>query len=455
MDHLDDSTGNPLNDLKNRFPLLNQVAAQEPVFWANPHWIPFNTAKDQAVFTINQVEAARSRWHRFRPYLASAFPEIGFPEIGDRKGHIDSPLVEISRMKGVLERYFSRDIQGRILFKCDNLLPVSGSIKARGGIYEVLKHAEDLAQEAGLIQPSDDYSILSGPQAKQLFKTHTIAVGSTGNLGLSIGIMGAALGFKVVVHMSKEAKQWKKDLLRTKGVRVVEYASDYSMAVREGRLQALKDKQTYFIDDEQSIDLFMGYAAAGYDIADQLNAMQITIDKDHPLFVYLPCGVGGGPGGITYGLKQIFGDHVHCFFAEPTASPCMLLGLMTQWHDRICVRDLGLDNQTCADGLAVGRPSGLVGKNLNTMISGVFTVDDAMLYQLLTLVNDHAGLKLEPSAAAGAAGPAWLARPEAQKYLDHHSVSSTMDRAVHIIWATGGSMVPDDEFEVYTLKGKQ
>lgn len=117
----------------------------------------------------------------------------------------------------------------------------------------------------------------------------------------------------------------------------------------------------------------------------------------------MPCGVGGAPGGITFGLKHVFGRHVHCFFAEPTQSPAVLLGLVTGKLDQVSVQDFGLDNRTEADGLAVGRASRFATKVSRYLVNGLYTIPDDDLFKLLTMLADCEGIKVEPSATTGLA----------------------------------------------------
>lgn len=427
---------NELNKWKEQLPLIEKVMCKDEVLWLNPLLESVTTGISKTGITETQVQEASDRLERFASYIKCVFPETILSE-----GIIESPLTAIPKMKEALEKEFSIQIPGNVLLKQDNILPISGSIKARGGIYEILKHAENLALENGLISIEDDYVKFTGPEFKNLFSKHKIAVGSTGNLGLSIGIMSAKLGFNVTVHMSADAKQWKKEMLREKGVTVIEYAEDYSKAVEEGRRQADEDPTCHFVDDENSIDLFLGYAVAGERLAAQLRNQEIIVDEKNPLFVYLPCGVGGGPGGVAFGLKLAFGDHVHCFFAEPTHSPCMMLGMMTGLHDRISVQDFGLDNKTAADGLAVGTASGFVGKTMEPLLSGCYTLSDQTMFHLLRLLADTEGIRLEPSALAGMTGPI--------NVIQKSITGAEFATATHIVWGTGGGMVPEPEMNLY------
>ena len=430
-----------IQKLHGQYPLLQPVMEKEEVLWVNP--LLENTQDGLAKMTVSEedVADAAARLERFAPYIAHVFPETE-----KAQGMIESPITEISKMKKVLENKYQLEIPGQLLLKEDNALPISGSIKARGGIYEVLKHAETLAIQHGLLTVEDSYEKLADENIKTFFSNYKIAVGSTGNLGLSIGIMSAKLGFQVTVHMSADAKQWKKDMLREKGVTVIEYEDDYSKAVEEGRRQAEADPACHFIDDENSLDLFFGYAVAGERVAAQLKAQQIVVDEKNPLFVYLPCGVGGGPGGVAYGLKLAFGDHVHCFFAEPTHSPCMLLGMMTGLHDEVSVHDFGLDNVTAADGLAVGTASGFVGKTMEPLLTGCYTIQDETMFELLKELTDVENIRLEPSALAGMTGPIHAIR-EGLK-------DASATTATHLVWATGGNMVPKEEMDAYYNTGK-
>ncbi|MCF8008749.1 MAG: D-serine ammonia-lyase [Halanaerobiales bacterium] len=441
---------NTEKDLKkwfNKYPLLEEIVKTQEVFWFNNNYNEIDKCSNFNLTKKDIIEAEK-RLIRFSDFLKEAFEEtIKF------KGIIESEVNQIKNLKPDLEQIFKINIKGNLYIKRDDSLPISGSIKARGGIYEVLKYAEDVALKEGLIKKDEDYSQFNNKEFKDLFSKYSLAVGSTGNLGLSIGIIGSKLGFKTSVHMAKEAKRWKKELLRKKGVNVIEYAADYSEAVKKGRKKSKDSPKSYFIDDERSIDLFLGYAVAALRLKKQLENKKIKVDFKNPLFVYLPCGVGGGPGGICFGLKKIFGPNVHCFFAEPTHSPSMLLGLLTGEHDQVSVYDFGIDNQTEADGLAVGRPSKFVGKLMKNKLSGIYTVSDSVLIKLLKLIYNKNSIKLEPSALAGVYGPVRLMKDKEKNKFYKKIKLDIPTKINHLIWATGGSMIPDKVFKEY-LKNK-
>lgn len=423
--------------------LIDRIRNAEEVCWKNPKKTSFEIGMENCPLSMADVEDSAARLDRFASYF-----RVAFPETQKTYGIIESPLKEIPNMKAVLEKEYNTDIGGNLWIKLDSHLAISGSIKARGGIYEVLKTAEDIAFSKGLLTVNDDYAKLANEEFRKLFSQYSIAVGSTGNLGLSIGIMSAKLGFKVFVHMSADARQWKKDMLRSKGVTVVEYESDYSEAVKQGRKLAENDPFCHFIDDENSKTLFLGYSVAALRLKEQFKAEGIVVDKEHPLNVYLPCGVGGGPGGVAFGLKQIFGDNVNCFFAEPTNAACMILGMSTGKHNEISVQDIGMTGKTVADGLAVGRASGFVGRVMEPFMSGCYTLSDERMYKLLAHLADSEGIFLEPSALAGMYGP--VLTEKAEEFADF----KLKNNATHLVWATGGSMVPKVEMEKYYNEGK-
>ena len=430
--------------MKLRNETVEKIVGKKEFVWINPNEIDYSEYEKELPISDEELKDAEERLKRFAPFIKKVFPETA-----ETNGIIESPLELIFNMQKELEEKYQVNIPGKLYLKMDSHLPVAGSIKARGGVYEVLKHAEELAMEAGMLSLTDDYSILANEKFKKFFSGFKVQVGSTGNLGLSIGITSATLGFEVIVHMSADAKQWKKDMLRSKGVTVIEYADDYGKAVEEGRKNSDADPKSYFVDDEKSMNLFLGYTVAASRIKKQFDEKGIVIDKKHPLLVYIPCGVGGAPGGVAYGLKRIFRENVYIFFVEPTLAPCMVLGMATELYENICVRDIGIYGLTHADGLAVGRASGLVSHLMDPILSGIFTLEDYKLYDYLRSLDHSEAKRIEPSSCAAFEGPVTLMKYEASKKYIEKRIGKNIENAYHICWATGGRMVPQVDMEKF------
>ncbi|RJX32785.1 MAG: D-serine ammonia-lyase [Oxalobacter sp.] len=403
------------------FPFLPEAILRgEPTLWCNPAWRPSSQTLPLTKRSQTLMTATALRWQRFAGLLSRCFPESVRAD-----GRIDSPLLE------------QQDESGETLWvKADHALPVTACIKARGGVYEVLCHAERLAMKVGLLELNEDYVVLADIAARQYFARHRILVGSTGNLGYSVGVIARALGFEVEVHMSRDAQEWKKQRLRGLGAQVVEHHGDFIQAVASAREIASQEARSYFIDDEDSTLLFFGYATAARDLQSQLKAAGVLPTLEKPLRVYLPCGVGGSPGGVALGLRCLYGDAVQCVFVEPVASPCFLLRLASG-DDNLTVYDIGLNNQTVADGLAVPRAASTVARIVQPIVDAIITVDDASLLAEVRRQWHAYGQRLEPSAAAG-----FVAHRMAKtRWLDVGEKD-----VIPVVWTTGGNGLPDDVF---------
>lgn len=371
--------------------------------------------------SAEQLAEASAFWRHCQPLLSALF----------NVSHFASPLLPIEHYR---RWHVPHVAKGRLWLKADHLLPITGSVKARGAIYELFQYAQQLAT-ASSIEASENLQGLLSPEAKSLFSAHEIIVGSTGNLGLAVGKIARALGFAVSVHMSVDAKQWKKKLLRELGARVIEHQGDYSQAVSEARELSEAKANAYFVDDESSQRLMLGYAMAGFELQQQLTELGM-LDSDLQVKVLLPCGVGGAPVGISLGLNAAMGMQVWPFLVEPVDAPCYGLALAT--GEILPVQSIGLSGQTAADGLAVGQSSPLALSVGASIVYGTGTVTDQAMLDAVRKLYQTEQLKIEPSAAAGLAALEW-------------PVAAVADNELYIVWSTGGGLLPEVEFSHYLV----
>lgn len=406
--------------------VIAKLKSDKEFLWINPN---FYKRAIYGEVSSKEINEANNLLLKFAPFLKSVFKELESTD-----GIIESPLMTLNKF-GIKNLYL----------KEDNLLPIAGSVKARGGIFEILKYAETLAANANLIDVEKDYSQFDSDVFRKFFSEYKIQVGSTGNLGISIGLISAKLGFNAIVHMSKDAKDWKKKLLRENGVNVTQYDSNYSEAVKNGRMLSDEDEKSYFVDDEKSINLFLGYSTAALRLKEQLKEKHISVDDKHPLFVYIPCGVGGAPSGILHGLKTVFGENVYVFFVEPVRSASVLLGMSTGLNSKISVHDIGMDGKTEADGLAVGRASELCCESSKNTLAGIFTINENSIFELMKELYKKESVFVEPSAASSMIFTKFLDDDEFIKFINKEEISP--ENITHIAWSTGGMLVPESERE--------
>ena len=133
-----------MNSLIAQYPLVKDLVALKETTWFNPGTTSLAEGLPYVGLTEQDVQDAHARLSRFAPYLAKAFPETAATG-----GLLNQNWLPFQLCKTAGKRISATDQRATVTEK-DSHLPISGSIKARGGIYEVLAHAEKTGSGSGV-----------------------------------------------------------------------------------------------------------------------------------------------------------------------------------------------------------------------------------------------------------------------------------------------------------------
>ena len=358
--------------------------------WINPGLRDFEQRARINQYSFVYVQAAQNRFMRFLPFTAAAFPEVTA-----KKGVIESELREADEaaqaefqeaanaargnyvqeaanaaLGGSVQEAVNaahgssvQECRLRLFRKDDAAMPVKGGVDVRGGFHAVFKAAEFLAQDAGLLKPTDNYGCLTSEEFRKFFGQHTIVAIETG-------------------------------LQQTEAIRTAAESLGFGFRISEAG-NAGGAHETC-IDGRDSEDLFFGYASAAVRLKVQLFKAGAIVDEKHPMFVYIPASEPIALAGIAFGLKEVFGEAAHIFAIGDSEGR---------------VRDAagigaGLITDPAEGALkletAAGRPSGLVPGMLSVLLSGILETPQE-IFSCSNYLDEH-GLR---ETAAGAVHIEW------------------------------------------------
>jgi D-serine dehydratase len=94
---------------------------------------------------------------------------------------------------------------------------------------------------------------------------------------------------------------------------------------------------------------------------------------------------------------------------------------------------------------------------LQNLLDGAYTVNDQEMLIHVARLFDQTGTFIEPSCAVAIMGPIMLQHELARtsSKQDRDSMKTLLRDGIHIVWATGGMMVPNDIQRTICDKGRE
>lgn len=279
----------------------------------------------------------------------------------------NTPLIRLNK---------ASEITGcNILGKAEFLNP-GGSIKDRAAL-GIIRAAE----QSGALKPGG-----------------TIVEGTAGNTGIGLAMVGAALGYKVVIVFPRTQSQEKKDAIRLLGAELIEVdAVPYSNPAHYARYSGQLAQELNRKEPKGAIWANQFDNTANRDFHAATTAQEIWDQTEGKLDGFI-CAVGSGGtlGGVSRGLKAL-NKNVEIGIADPGGAA--LFGYYANG-------ELSAEGTSITEGIGQSR---ITANLVDVIVDRAYRISDQEALPILfDLVQDE-GLCLGGSAGVNIAGAMHLA----------------------------------------------
>jgi threonine dehydratase len=256
-------------------------------------------------------------------------------------------------------------------------------------------HADSLSRLLGVkivvkIETANPIRSFKGRGAEYLVskippKTKLITA-SAGNFGQAMGYACGRRDIDLTVYASVNANPLKLERMRALGATVVLHGDDFDAAKIEAKGMGA-ETGVRLVEDGLDAETGEGAGTIGLELADW---------KEELDAVLLPLGNGALACGVGRYLRHARPE-IRVVAIQSAGAPAML----ESWRQQ---RVVTFDTiSTIADGIGVRIPIPECVRDMEGVVDEGIFVEDASLIEAMRLVQEHLGVVLEPSGAAGLA----------------------------------------------------
>ncbi|KOY55815.1 pyridoxal-5'-phosphate-dependent protein subunit beta [Streptomyces sp. XY332] len=241
-----------------------------------------------------------------------------------------------------------------------------------------------LLLKAEHLQYGGSFKLRGAANAVLTLGARRIVTGSSGNHGIALARLAAALGAEVTVVLAGGAHPAKIALIRALGGRTVGVPG--GVAERDARARALAEETGAVLVPSSDHELVVaGQGTVG---------LEILAEAPDVETVYVPTGGGGLLAGVCLAA---YGHPVRVVGVEPAGTPRYARSLAAGHPVRLAPGD------TVADGLRGQQPGAVPYPVIRDRVDDLVTVSDAEILASAALLRRR-GIEAEPSGAVALAG---------------------------------------------------